>query len=207
MFGLKPKEDVFFELFVAAANNANDATIALNDMMADFNKINEFLELITKLEKKGDDIKYQIEKGLADTFITPFDREDIYLIAKKIDRYVNSILTSSLRFKMLHIDEITDNAREITVRLVKASEHLVSLVENLKSKKDYFVVKECIAKINILESEVDVLFRDAITELFYNPNDLLYVIKWKEIYQHLEDTADACEDIANTIGGVVTKNE
>lgn len=207
MFNIKPKEDEFFVLFLEAANNALDCTIALNDMMLNYNDAEEKMQLITALEKQGDDIKYQIEKKLADTFITPFDREDIYMIAKKIDKFVNSILTSALRFKMFHIESITEHAKEITDRLVKACESLVLLVENLKSKKNTALVKECIAKVNLLESEVDDIFRNAVTAIFDEPTDLLYVIKWKEIYQHLENTADDAEDIANSIGGVVTKNE
>lgn len=207
MFNIKPKEDKFFELFIKAADNANKAALALNNLMLNYDEAESILQTIVEIETTGDNIKYEVEKMLLDSFITPFDREDIYLIAKKIDRFVNNIQTSALRFKMLHIDEIAQPAKDISNILVFLTEQLVILMKNLNNKKNARIVKDAIIKMNKLESEVDQIFRDSITQLFDNPQDLLKLIKWKEIYQHLEDTADACEEIANSIEGVVTKNE
>lgn len=207
MFNFKPSEDVFFKLFIEAANNSHDAAMLLNKIISDYTDVDSSLEQIVEIEAKGDSIKYQIEKTLLDTFITPFDREDIYLIAKKIDRFVNYVQTTALRLKMFHVDVIEEPAKEITATIVKMTEQFVILTNNLKDKKKSGIVKECIVNMNKLESQVDGLFREALTDLFDNPSDILKVIKWKEIYQHLEDTADSCEDIANSIQGIVTKNE
>lgn len=207
MFSLKPREDEFFVLFKNAVNNAKAAAIALNNLTKDYTNADAYIEEIINIERQGDTIKYEIEKKLADSFITPFDREDIYMIAKKIDRFVNDTLTSALRFKMLHIDEINYAAQEITEILINASDELILLFEKLSMQKKLSAIKEHVTNVNKYESRVDDIFRNAVTELFDNPKDLLHVIKWKEIYQHLEDTADSCEDIANSIGGVVTKNE
>lgn len=207
MFNIKPQKDVFFELFINAAKNANDATIELDNLLQNYDNHNEIIEKISQLESNGDSIKFQIEENLINTFITPFDREDIYMIAKKIDRYVNLIQSTAFEFNMLHIKETTPSSKLISEQLVNATELLVVLMENLKDRKNKKVVKDCIIKINKTESEVDDIYRNAITELFDQPTDILNVIKWREIYKLLENSCDACEEIANVIEGVVTKDE
>ena len=207
MFNLKPKEDIFFTLLVNAAKNAHKATQELHNLFLNYSDSINIINKISKLETDGDLIKHEIETKLRDSFITPFDREDIFMIIKTLDKFVNNIQSSAYRFQMLHIDTIEPSTLEISTRLVKLSEQLIILMENLNSKKNIESVNNAIFKINVLESEIDKVFKRTITELFDNPQDILKVVKWKEIYQHLENTADQCEEIANSIAGVVTKNE
>jgi predicted phosphate transport protein (TIGR00153 family) len=154
MFSLKPKEDIFFELFIKAAKNAHTASKALSSMLNNFDNIEESIQNIIKIESEGDSIKYEIEKKLLDTFITPFDREDIYLIAKKTDKYVNNIQTIAFDCKIYHIEQISEPAKEIASKLVEMTEHLIVLMENLKEKSNSKIVKESIININIAESVI-----------------------------------------------------
>lgn len=207
MFNIKPKEDIFFKLFVEASENAHKASLTLNTLVNNYVSYEEIIKEIIQIEANGDRLKHEIETKLENTFITPFDREDIFQIIKKLDRYVNFVQSIALRFKMLHITEITDYAKEICQNLVFMTDHLILIMKNLNNKKDLGIVKDAIIKVNGFETQIDNIFRDAITQLFNNPKDVLDVIKWKEIYQYLEDTSDSCEEIVTAIKGVVTKNE
>lgn len=207
MFNFKPKEDVFFKLFVEAAKNAHNASITLNTLVNNYVNSEKIIEEIISIEANGDRLKHEIEVKLESTFITPFDREDIFQIIKKLDRYVNFVQSIALRFQMLHITEIADASKDISQNLVHMTEQLIIIMENLNNKKTIKIVKEAIIKVNEFETEIDYIFRNAITELFENPHDVLYVIKWKEMYQYLEDTSDSCEEIVTAIEGVVAKNE
>lgn len=207
MFNFKPKENIFFKLLIEVAVNAHNASLALDKLVNNYVNSDEIVKEIIDIESNGDSLKHKIEIKLEETFITPFDREDIFQIIKKIDKYVNFTQSIALRFKILHIKEITEPTKLITKNLVLMTEHLIILMENLNDKKKSIFVKEAIIKINQIETQIDDIFRTAISQLFENPSDILDLIKWKEIYQSLEDAADSCEEIATAIEGVITKNE
>lgn len=207
MFSIKPKEDIFFKLFIEAAENAHRASLTLDTLVNNYASYEEIIKEIIKIEANGDRLKHEIETKLEDTFITPFDREDIFQIIKKLDRYVNFTQSIALRFKMLHITEITDYTKEISKNLVFMTEQLIQIMKNLNNKKNLEIVKDAIIKVNGFETAIDNIFRNAITQLFENPKDVLDVVKWKEMYQYLEDTSDSCEEIVTAIEGVVAKNE
>ena len=207
MFSFKPKEDKFYKLFLEAAQNVNDGAIILReglDSLAD-KELN--VSKIEVLEHKGDRLVNIVVKELNESFITPFDREDIYSLIKKLDDVLDLINSTMHRFLMYDIKESTEEAKQLADMILACTKHNLELMNGLNSvgnKKR--CIKEKIACIHQIESEADRLFRKTMSELFKNEINPIEIIKWKEIYQILENTIDKCEKIANTVEGVVIKN-
>ncbi len=161
----------------------------------------------SELENIGDELVRTLIKELNDAFITPIDREDIYEIIKEMDNILDSINSTVHRFIMFDITESTEELREICNILVQATEGLVVLMSELKlhgckSKN----INAKIMNISKIESEADKIFRKTVQQLFKHEKDPITIIKWKEIYQILEDTVDNCEKVANIVERVVIKN-
>lgn len=207
MFNFNPKEDKFYTMFVESAKNVNEAAIILRANLDSLSDRKIDLNKTEGLEIKGDKLVRDIIKELNEAFITPIDREDIYSIIKKMDDILDLINSTMHRFIMFNIDESTNEFKLLCDILVQATEELVELMEEIKligTKSNKINLK--IEKINQLEDSADMLFRETVAELFKNETNPLVVMKWKEIYQILEDTIDNCETVANIVEGVVIKN-
>jgi len=207
MFNLNPKEDKFYKLFLEAAQNVNEGAIILKlslDSLSD-KEIN--VSKIEELEHKGDKLVSVITKELNESFITPIDREDIYSLIKKMDDVLNLTNSTMHRFVMFDINESTEACKLLAEMIVQCTGCIVEIMGELNSvgnKSKH--IREKIININKIENEADRLFRKTVSELFKNETSPIEIIKWKEIYQTLENTIDKCEKIANTIEGVVIKN-
>ena len=206
MFSLSPKEDKFFELFRATAEIACEASLKLVDYMSDGEFSEEKNMEIKDIEHKGDKMQHEILKQLNKSFITPFDREDIYAIAKGLDDIIDHIEYTASRFIMLNIDKPTEEARELGDLIAQSCVEVKNVMEEMKSMKNSKELAAKIIEVNRLEEVGDKLSRKAIKELFRSDKPVLEIIKWREIYDALENTMDACEDVANAVEGVVMKN-
>jgi len=206
MFSLSPKEDKFFELFRATAEIACEASLKLVDYMSDGEFSEEKNMEIKDIEHKGDKMQHEILKQLNKSFITPFDREDIYAIAKGLDDIIDHIEYTASRFIMLNIDKPTEEARELGDLIAQGCVEVKNVMEEMKSMKNSKELAAKIIEVNRLEEVGDKLSRKAIKELFRSDKPVLEIIKWREIYDALENTMDACEDVANAVEGVVMKN-
>jgi hypothetical protein len=168
----------------------------------------EHLEIISKeireTEKEGDMMTHDIIRRLNKTFITPIDREDMHNLCVKIDDIVDLIWACAERITLFKITEPTDEAIEIAKELLLTTEMVSKAIIALRDKKYSFVQEYCI-EINSLENRIDRLYRAAIGKLFDEVKDPIFLIKWKEIYEYLEDASDACEDVANILEGIVLK--
>ena len=207
MFNFNPKEDKFYNMFVKSAKNVNEAAIILRENLDSLGDRNIDLNKTEKLEVNGDELVRDIIRELNEAFITPIDREDIYAIVKKMDDILDLINSTMHRFIMFNINKCTTESQFLCDIIVQATGELVELMEELKligSKSNKINSK--IEKINQLEDSADMLFRETVAELFKNEADPLVVMKWKEIYQILENTIDTCETVANIVEGVVIKN-
>lgn len=207
MFNFKPKEDKFYKMFLEAAQNVNEAAMVLRGSLDSLSNKETDVSRIEDLEHKGDKLVNIITKELNEAFITPIDREDIYSLIKKMDDVLDLINSTMHRFVMFDINESTNEAKLLADMIVQCTVHILELMEGISSvgnKSKH--IKEKVISINKIENEADVLFRKTVGELFKNEKDVLNVIKWKEIYQILENTIDKCEKIANTVEGVVIKN-
>lgn len=206
MFKGSKKEDKFYEHFNANAAVIHESAVMLKTYMDNLEDAEQGLKQIKDKEREGDQQVHDILNELNHTFITPFDREDIYAIAKEMDNIIDYIETTASRFVLFNVKEATKEAKQLTALIEKSTKELIILMENLKYMNKTSVVTEKIIEINRIEEEGDLLSRQALRNLFTSELPVLEIIKWREIYDHLENTLDACEDVANLIEGVVTKN-
>jgi len=207
MFNFKPKEDRFYKLILEAAENVNDGAVTLRASLDSLSEKELNVIKIQELEHKGDKLVSITTKALSEVFITPIDREDIYSLIKRLDDILDLINSTMHRFLMYDINTSTSESKSFADIIVECTEHILELMKALNSvgnKKIY--IKEKIICIHKIESEADCLYRKTIADLFKNEKNPIEIIKWKEIYQILENTIDKCEKIANTVEGVVIKN-
>ena len=207
MFNLKPKEDKFYKLFLEAAKNVNEGAVILRGSLDSLSDKELNVDRIETLEHNGDRLVNVVVKELNEAFITPIDREDIYSLIKKMDDILDLINSTMHRFLMYDINESTDESKLLADMIVESTKYILELMDGLNSVGTKAkCIKEIIISIHEIESKADRLFRKTVAELFKNETNAIEVIKWKEIYQILENTIDKCEKIANTIEGVVIKN-
>lgn len=206
MFRMTSKEGLFFDLFVDTATDTCQSAKLLEDLMISYTNVNEKIRAIEETEHKCDGHVHKMLELLNRSFITPIDREDIYLIAKEIDNITDAIEATAHRFKMFNVKAIREDAKKLARLIVQCTDELANVMAELKKMKTSKVLREKIIEVNRIEDEGDEIFRSAIQMLFVAETDPLEVIKWKEIYEYLENTLDACEDVANIIEGVVMKH-
>lgn len=206
MFSFAPKEDKFYEFFVQSANIAYKASNMLVDFLNDLENSEENLKKLKEVEHEGDKLQHEILEQLNKTFITPFDREDIYIIAKDMDDIIDYIESTASRFVMLNVNNITEEAKILGEMIAQCCKEIIGIMEDLKHMKTSKELPKKIIEVNRIEEEGDKVSRKAIRDIFRGNIEVIEVIKWREVYQYLEDTLDACEDIANVIEGVVMKN-
>jgi uncharacterized protein Yka (UPF0111/DUF47 family) len=140
------------------------------------------------------------------SFITPFDREDIYTLIKEMDNVIDFIEATSHRFNMLNITSIRPDALLLSSLIIECTKEITEIMLELKDMKKSKTIEKRIIEVNRIENMGDEIYRKAIYELFLNEKDAKEVIKWKETYEHLENTLDACEDVANIVEGIIMKN-
>jgi len=200
---LIPEQRIFYTYFVDDATNAATAAVALRDLLRSFTDMRTQVERITALETEGDTITRRIFAKLNRTFITPFGREDIIALASIMDDVVDLIEEIAVMLLLY-------NVRQPTVYLLEGGELLVKATEQLKDAMDHLARPEGLEvhweEVHRIENEADVLYRNAIAELFMPGADALEVIKWNRIYDLMEKAFDKCEDVANVIENVALKN-
>ncbi|HEV2490561.1 MAG TPA: DUF47 family protein [Candidatus Acidoferrales bacterium] len=198
-----PREEGFHDMFVELAENVCTAAKAMVAMLEDFSNPTEDAERIKDLEHANDTITHNLMKKLNQTFITPFDREDIHELASKIDDVLDLTDAAASRLVTYRIERIRPGVIDLARSLKEATEELVAAVKVLE-KRDH-VLDHCI-EINRLENEADRQCRTLIANLFEQEKDPVQIIKWKEIIEVLEIAADKCEDVANVIETITLKN-
>lgn len=206
MARLSPKEDKFYDLFSETATIIFEASEMLTKLIIDPSDIETKTMEIERMEHKGDKQVHDILEELNKSFITPLDREDIYMIAKQLDDIMDYMEAAAHRFVMFNIKESTNQAKLLGQMIQDSCKEVINLMAELKNKKKGNKLSEKIIEINRIEDEGDRIFRQAIKELFNGETPALEVMKWREIYDYLEKTLDACEDVANTVEGVVMKH-
>ncbi len=206
MFRVTSKEEIFFDYFVETVDNACKAANLLEGLMKNYVNVGDKIKAIEDVEHECDKHVHKILQQVNKSFITPIDREDIYMIAKELDNITDHIESTAHRFNMFNVRIITEDAKKLASLISVCTKEVKELMGELKNMKKSKVLAEKIIEINRLEDEGDNIFRNAIAKLFVIEKDPLEVIKWKEIYEYLENTLDACEDVANIVEGVVMKH-
>lgn len=201
---LFPKETDFFEIFDRVAVNVTKAGSLLVSLMGNFDSIEARAKEIYEVEQEGDMLTHDIMKKLNKTFITPIDREDLYALASRLDDVLDLIWASADRLTVFKLKEPTKEAIAMSKDLLATTEVIQKAIKKLK-EKNYSHVQEYCIEINRLENRIDRDFRDALGKLFDDNSDPILIIKWKEVYEHLEDASDRCEDVANILEAIVLK--
>jgi len=203
MFRWIPREEKFFEMFEAAARNIVRGAQLLQELMEHYQNPEKQAEVILEVENIGDTITHDIIHKLNQAFITPIDREDIYALSSALDDVLDLIEAVSDRMIMYKITETTEIAKRLSDIIYKSAEEIMKGVYLLRTVGD---VRPCCIEINRLENEADRIARDAVAELFEKERDPIAILKWKEIYEHLEEATDRCEDVANILENIILKH-
>ena len=205
-FSFVPREERFFDLFVDSARNMVKAARGLKDMLDNWENIGVKAAEITELEHEGDSITHQIAALLHRTFVTPFDREDIALLSHTMDDITDFIHAAADAAFIYRVDKPTQRAKELAETIVQATLEVEKAVLLLRHHSDLKKIMEHCVELNRLENRADKIYRSALGELFDDGEDTAYIIKWREIYEHMESATDRCEDVANVLEGVVLKH-
>jgi predicted phosphate transport protein (TIGR00153 family) len=203
---LIPREEQFFDLFRSQAVNVVEGAKLLKDLLEDYTDVDQKRMRIEKVESHGDEIAHRIMEKLNTTFITPMDREDIHALTSALDDILDYINATAQRLQLYHVEAITPDAIALANVILRASEETAALTDNMENLRNVKGLKERWIEVNRLENEGDKISRHAIAGLFDAKRDPIEVIKWKELYEHLETAIDKCEDAANIVEAVVLKN-
>ncbi|HWG60021.1 MAG TPA: DUF47 family protein, partial [Candidatus Acidoferrales bacterium] len=198
-----PRENSFFQMFTEQAENVHAGAVALVEMLEHFENPPAGAEKIESYEHIGDNITHTLMTRLNQTFITPFDREDIHELASKIDDVIDLMDAVATRLVTYRIASVRPGVPELAKTVRDATAQIVNAVRVLDKGKN--ILDYCI-EINRLENQADRQSRNLIVTLFEQERDPVQIIKWKEIIETLEFATDKCEDVANVIETVTLKN-
>jgi len=195
-FRLLPKDPKFFELFIADGDNLAAAAAALHEMVDQYDRLESRVANIQALEKRGDEIDEEVTRRLEDAFVTPFDREDIHELVSRLDDVVDGIQSVAESFLIFGVDQPTAEAKRLAAILDGQGSELAAALHKLDGLKD---LERHLAVIHQLEKEADGISRAAMARLFHEDLHAIEVIKWRALYNDLENTIDAAEDAAEAM--------
>jgi len=199
---LLPQEEGFFNLFVRQAENVAAGAKALVEMVSNYEKPEEAARRIKDIEHAGDTITHDLITRLNQTFITPFDREDIHELSSKVDDVLDLTDAAAGRMVLYRVKAVRPGLVELAQILETATQEILKAIRVL-GKQDH-ILSHCI-EINRLENESDRVSWALIAKLFEEEKDPVEIIKWKEIIESIENAVDKCEDVANVIESVTLK--
>jgi hypothetical protein len=205
-FSFIPREQKFFDLFEESAQNIVEASKALKEMLDTWEFVDSHVAEITEMEHRGDTITHQVISVLHRTFVTPFDREDIALLAHTMDDIIDFIHSAADAMFIYKITSPTQRAKELADIILQGAREVSGAVSGLRRRSEFKQILERCVEINRLENMADRVYRAAIGELFDNTSDIAQIIKWREIYEHMESATDRCEDVADVLEGVALKH-
>ncbi len=193
---------IFFDLFERHAEKTVEAARLLQAMLASPGDLADQARRIKELEHEGDVITHRAVEILHRTFVTPIDRGDIHRLISRLDDVLDLVEASSERVWLYGIQASDRDACDLAATLVSAVCEVSRAMVGLRDLKNRDAILQVCMEINRYENEGDTLLRRAVARLFQESKDPLLVIKWKDIYEFLEEAIDRCEDIANVVEGV-----
>ena len=206
-FSFIPKDMEFYDLFEKATNNLVIAAQKLVDFFDNYENVEAKAKELKELEHQGDVITHEVIARVHRSFVTPIDREDITLLAHSLDDVMDFIEAAGRTANLYHIAQPREPARELARIVVKMANKLNEVVPRLRRRDQYFWILQQCVEINTLENDADDVQHAALAELFeVCSTDTCEVIKWREIYGHLENATDKGEDVANVLEGIVLKH-
>ncbi|HEY9014302.1 MAG TPA: DUF47 family protein [Gemmatimonadales bacterium] len=203
---LLPRDEKFFDLFTAVTNCSVEAAKLQVDLLkTDPIRRRPIVDAIKRLEHEADEVTHEVVSRLDRVFITPLDREDIHLLASRLDDVMDLIDGTASRVQMYQAGEAPPGAILMADVVLRGTEQLLVAVKGLEKNRDRVVLDAC-ARVKLLEEEGDSVYHEWVARLFDGSPDALLVIKWKEIYDTLEKTLDHMEDAGNVLESISIKH-
>jgi predicted phosphate transport protein (TIGR00153 family) len=203
---LLPKEHRFFELFEQQAAVIKKGLDLFELLLQNYSRRKELTQQIKDVENDADAVAHQIIQLLNNTFVTPFDREDIQTLVNRMDDVMDLLEKASARMEIYDLPAPPENIDKMLAILQEAFHRISSAVGMLKNLKHREAIFQICVEVNSLENQGDIVLRTSLERLFKGASDPFYVIKAKEIYESLEDAIDRCEDLSNVIETIIIKN-
>lgn len=198
-----PKQNKFFDLLIELTEAVLEAARMLDEMMDKNENFAEYSSKIHFIENRCDDLTHQVINDLNDTFITPIDREDIFALVNSLDDIVDTIDTIASRMNMYKLKSQLQFGSQLTDILLIQTVTLNDVIKNLQNPKQ---TTDKIMQVKTLETEGDIVFKDALLNLFENEKDIVELIKKKEILEIVERAVDKCQNAATVVEGILIKN-
>lgn len=203
---LFPKEENFFEYFEELANKIEEGGQFFLEMTKNRDYSEAKVVRLKELEHEADGITHKTYERMHKTFLTPIDREDIYALVNKMDSIMDVIEATAVRIYMYKVKKPDDEIIKQAEILFQAIKKIKGIVHGLRDMKDSQMILDGCVEINTLENAGDVVLRTIITNLFIKEQDAIELIKWKEIFERIEEAIDVCEDVSNIVEGIVLKH-
>lgn len=205
-FGLMPQSQKFFDLFEEDAANVVAGAKYLKEMLDNYDNAPRLVKKLESYEHEGDRITHELFAELNKTFVTPLDREDIHTLAAAMDTIMDRIEAAGETMVLYDVDAPTEKAKLLADIIVDSAEQIHQAISLLRTRQNVKGILAHCVEINRLENEADEVRRAVLAELFRQEKDVFKLIKWKEIYEMLEQTTDECEDVADVLQAIVMKN-
>ena len=203
---LFPKEENFFNYFEELANKIEEGGQFFLEMTKNRDYSAEKVARLKELEHEADIITHKTYERMHKTFLTPIDREDIYALVNKMDSIMDVIEATAIRIHMYKVKKPDDEIIKQADILFQAIKKIKGIVHGLRDMKNSQMILDGCVEINTLENAGDVVLRTIITNLFIKEQDAIELIKWKEIFERIEEAIDVCEDVSNIVEGIVLKH-
>jgi len=203
---LFPKTENFSDLYEELADNIERSGLLFMEMLRHYDRADDYVARLSAVENEADSVTHKIYHKLHKTFITPLDREDLYALVNKMDNIVDMIDTCAERMGLYKVGSPHVMLEELALIMNEA----VVLVKRLiyamrKRKENHEVLLENCNRIDELESEGDRILRGAMQRLFEQKIDAIELIKWKDIFERIEDVIDTCSDVSSVVEGMILK--
>ena len=200
---LIPRDGKFYDLFNEQAQNIYEAAQVLVILFRDFKEVDKRVAEIKVAEHKGDQLTRSVMTKLNQTFITPFDREDIHALSSALDDVMDLVDAAATRLITYKVKFVTPGALQLADVILRGAEILVKAISELKRPQN--ILKYC-EQLNQIEEESDRIKGECIARLFEDSTLPIEIIKWKEIYEVLEAATDKCEDVSDVLAAVALKS-
>jgi uncharacterized protein len=205
-FSFLPVEVKFFDYFQAATANLLDGAKLLQTLLDDYHDVEDVAARLTEIEHQGDFIVHEVTNLLPRTLITPFDHDDIQRLIDAVDDTVDTIDVVVTRLAIYQVTEAKKPARRLARLIVEGATELDLAIKGLQDKKQYPQVKQRVVQINTLENMGDRVLEEGLRNLVERRDDVFDFIRWKEIYELLEEATDRLEDAGDVIQRVMIAN-
>lgn len=203
---LIPRDEKFYDMFEELANKIEEGGKMFTDILNNYEQSEAKIAKLKEIEHEADIITHRTYEKMHRTFLTPLDREDIYNLVNKMDSVLDMIEAAAVRMQLYKIKKPVDEIKELARILNLAIGKIKKIVYALRDKKKSQEILEDCVEINTLENEGDIVLRMTMARLFEREKDPIELIKWKEIFERIEESIDVCEDVSNIIEGIVLKH-